>query len=54
VILLVLSMLFSFPIFTVSTYLIQADGYELGLYMLAEQKIYSDDFRSTFQGFVIQ
>jgi hypothetical protein len=53
VILLVLAMLFSFPIFTVSTYFVLADGKEITLTFLAELEPYSTEFISLFKGFVV-
>ena len=54
VIILVLAMLFSVPVFTVSTFVQDYNGYEVGLQLIGEFVPRSPGFNDAFEAFVIE
>jgi hypothetical protein len=49
-----MAMLFSYPLFSVSTYIDVSDSFDISLSFMAELDGFSDDFTMLFDGFVIQ
>ncbi len=54
VILLVLAMLFSVPVFTVSTYVSDYNGYKVGLQLMSEYVPHSPGFNDAFESFIVE
>ena len=54
VIILVLAMLFSVPVFTVSTFISDYNGYEIGLQLIAEFTPRSEGFNDAFEALLLE
>lgn len=54
VIILVLTMLFSVPVFTVSTFVQDYNGMQVGLQLMGEMVLKSEGFNDAFESFIFE